>query len=405
MAQEILMPTLGLTMTEGTIEVWLVAEGDVVSEGDAVATISSEKLSSDVTAPADGTIIKITAEEGDTIPVKAVMGYVGAEGEEVDASQAAPTEEAEEESATETVEETAVTQDLPERKEGERIFISPLARKMAEESGYDISKINGTGGNGRITKFDVEAYEPVAESAPVQTTAAPTVEYGEGLEGTRKVIAQRMMNSLQSTAQVTLHRKADVTELMRFKKDMKEKVHAPMDKGQLSVTTLVTKAAILALKETPEINAWYYNGEYQLVDEINIGMAVDTEDGLVVPNIKNAGVMNLSELGESIQTVAEQAREGTLPGELFSGSTFSISNVGSQQIEFFTPIINTPEIAILGVGTITKELALDENGDIEERQKLGLSLTFDHQIVDGAPAGDFLGLIVDFLEDPYQLVF
>lgn len=414
MATEILMPTLGLTMTEGTVDEWLVQEGDTVSKGDPVATISSEKLSSDVEAPADGVIIQIVANVGDVIPIKKPMAYVGETGETVGDAGGPASEvvEAEVEEVGEVGEvETApatVKAEVP-REAGERIFITPVARKMAEEKGYDIALINGTGGNGRITKRDIERYQPAVDSPAVAPVAAASpvaadVEYGAGLQGMRKTIAQRMMRSVQTTAQVTLHRKANITRLMAFRKDMKEKVTMPLEQGQLSLNTLVTRAAILALKETPEMNAWYHNGEYILMDDVHIGMAVAVDDGLVVPVVKNAGVMNLTELGTRIGEVADQVRNGTLPGDLYSGSTFTITNLGQQGVEYFTPIINSPEIGILGVGTMVKELALDEEDNVVQEMKLGLSLTFDHQIIDGSPAADFLALIVNYLEDPYRLL-
>lgn len=166
----------------------------------------------------------------------------------------------------------------------------------------------------------------------------------------------------------------------------------------------MTRAVILALQENRELNAWYHNGIHEVQEAIHIGMATDIEEGLVVPVIREADQMTLSQLGSTIASVASQARNGSLPGDLYSGSTFTITNLGGANIEYFTPIINLPEVAILGVGTLSDELALDTEGTVTVHQKLPLSLTYDHQIIDGAPASRFLETVSEYLNDPYRLM-
>lgn len=410
MATELVMPKLGLTMTEGTIEKLLVEEGDAVSVGDIVAEISSEKLTSEVEANDDGTIIKLAAKEGDTVVCKKPIAYIGEPGEEVDDSAPSDdksSEPVQQESKDETKTETSSKDIQPARTGGdtERIFITPLARKMAEDRDIDIQEVNGTGGNGRITKLDIERFVPseksTTESMPSQET---DVEYGAGLQGMRKTIAERMMKSAHSTASVTNQRKVNISKLMEFRTEMKERTNGSVDKSAFSINTLLTRAVILALKEMPEINAWYYNGDHIINEEIHIGMATDIDDGLVVPVIKNADHMTVSTLGESIKEVATKARQGTLDGDLYSGSTFSITNLGGAGIEYFTPIINTPEVAILGVGAMQSELAFDEEKNVVENKMLPLSMTYDHQLIDGAPAAEFMQLVADYLEQPYRLI-
>lgn len=409
MAIEILMPKLGLTMTEGTIETWLVNEGDYVDQGDPIVEISSEKLTNEVEASESGTLIKIVAQEGDVIPKSGVMAYIGEEGETIDSvvqTEETGTEEKNDNGAddSEPDEQSQPSKEsVKKRESGERIFITPVARKMAEEKGIDVQDVNGTGGNGRITRLDIERYVPIEKSA-AQTTQETTVDYGVGLEGMRKTIAERMMRSVQSSAQVTNQRKIDITELMIFREEMKEKVNEPFTQGELSINTLLTKAVVMSLLDTPEMNAWYHAGEYIKVDDIHIGMATAIDDGLVVPVIENAHQMSLSQLGPSIRKVTSEAQKGTLDGSLYSGSTFSITNLGGYEIEYFTPIINTPEVGILGVGAIQKEIELDDNGEVIQKRKLPLSLTYDHQIIDGAPAAEFLSKIADYLQDPYRLL-
>ena len=408
MAAEIVMPKLGLTMTEGTVEKWFVKEGDEVAQDDPIVEISSEKLTNEVLAPEAGVIIKIVAEEGDVIPSRGVMAYIGKAGESVGGEAAeeapekpqAPKQEAQEKAAEQTPAKA------PSREEGERIFITPVARKMAEEQGIDIRDVNGTGGNGRITRLDIDRYVPAAapaEKAP-EKAAAGTQEYGAGLQGMRKTIAERMMRSVHTTARVTNQRKVDVTQLMAFRKEIAGKVNEPLTNGELSINTLLAKAVILALKETPEMNAWYYDGEYVQMEEVHLGIATALEEGLVVPVVRDAHQMALSQLGPAIRKVASDARQGTLDGGLYSGSTFSITNLGGYEIEYFTPIINTPEVGILGVGALQKELELDDDGGVVQKLKLPLSLSYDHQIIDGAPAAEFLSKIAAYLQDPYRLL-
>jgi len=401
MATEITMPKLGLTMTEGTVDNWAKKEGDAVSKGEVVCTISSEKLSYDIESSVDGTLIKILVAEGDDAECTAPIGYIGEPGEQVsgEASPAEPTSAPVEENKATSEEPKA--QAAPERKAGERIFITPLARKLAAEKGFDIAQINGSGGNGRITRRDVQRQQPSVET----TIAAASSTVGAGLKGMRKTIAERMMHSLQSTAQVTIQQKADITNLLAFKKELQSKSSVPLKDGQLSITTLLSKAVILALKETPDMNAWYQDGSYEKQGAVHLGMAVAVADGLVVPVLEDADRMTLTELGKTLNSRITEARDGSLAGKHYSGSTFTISNLGKSGAEYFTPIINTPEIGILGVGSMQSQLAFDENREVVELKKLPLSLTFDHQILDGSPAAKFLGRIIFYLENPYSLVF
>ena len=186
---------------------------------------------------------------------------------------------------------------------------------------------------------------------------------------------------------------------------MKDKVASPLENGEISITTLLTKAVAKALKDHPQLNAWYFNGQYQEVEDIHIGIATALSDGLVVPVIRHVDKLTLADLGLAIKTEANQARKGTLDPALYSGSTFSITNLGGAGIEYFTPILNTPEVAILGVGALQTSLALDSQGQVYEQKFLPLSLTFDHQVVDGQPAAEFLDSLADKLESPYDLVF
>lgn len=190
---------------------------------------------------------------------------------------------------------------------------------------------------------------------------------------------------------------------MAFRKDLKEKADIPLNDGQTSITTLLSRAVILALKDKPAMNAWYGNGQLEEVEAVHLGMAVALDDGLVVPVVEDADKMTLTTLAKTLQDRISKAQDGTLSGEHYTGSTFTITNIGKTGVEYFTPILNTPEVGILGVGTLMSELAL-EDGQVVQKQKLPLSLTFDHQVIDGAPAADFLARVIFYLEHPYALV-
>ncbi len=389
MATEILMPKLGLTMTEGTVDAWYKEEGDTVEKGEMIASISSEKLTHDVESPVDGILQQIVVDEGGEVPVQQPIAYVAA----ADAAD-----------VPQTIEAAAPVKEEPE-KQAQRIFITPSARRLARMKGIDYTRITGTGGRGRITRQDVEKYAAAGTSdTEAAVLATPVMEPGKGLTGMRQTIAKRMWQSLQQTAPVTLHRKADVSQLMAFRKEIKENAEIVLADGQLSINTLLTRAVVLALKEHPQMNAWYFNGEYQTVEEIHIGIAVNMADGLVVPVIKHAEHMTLTDIGQTFRHIVDKTQRGDFSGNLLGGSTFTISNMGQTNIEYFTPIINTPEIGILGVGTLATDLALAEDGSLVTKQKLPLSLTFDHQVIDGVPAAEFLEKICDLLAHPYALV-
>ncbi len=400
MAEKLIMPTLGLTMTEGTVDQWYKQIGDTVAKGEAVVTISSEKLTHDVESPIDGVLLSIIADEGAEVPCQELIGYVGETGEEIPSGEVS--EKAFDEDIVEVKEtkvETIAVNQPPTRDAGARVFATPLAKKMAQAKGFNLEEIIGTGGNGRITRRDVERFVP---SMPVASQVLSDI--GEGLEGMRKVIAKRMHQSLHQSAQLTLHRKADITSLLTFRQDLKAKSNGKLSRSALSINTLMIKAVTLALKEHPEMNAWYDGQALVTHDEIHMGVAVSVHDGLVVPVIRDVHQKGLSQIGEGFVTVTSQAVDGSLPGDLYSGSTFTITNLGNAGVEYFTPILNTPELGILGVGATTNKLIFNDNKEIKEISELPLSLTFDHQVIDGAPAAEFLSKITYYLENPYLLV-
>lgn len=412
MPTDVLMPKLGLTMTSGNVDEWFKQEGEAVKKGEPICSISSEKLTMDVEAPDDGVLVKVIAQQGAEVPVKEVIGIVAQQGETIHTQPANSPPDRTLEKREKEQKNVILTKEQIETQSG-RVFASPLARKLAKDKNINLALVQGTGGNNRITKRDIEAYEitssrEIAPTTEIISTPVNTIEtnLGAGLTGMRKVIAKRMRSSLAQSAQLTIHRKADLTAFSKFKNNIQNHLTETEIAGSLSLTVYVAKATILALKEYPEINSWYEQDTNGLrtFEEVHLGMATALSDGLMVPVIKNAHQMSLKELSANISRTTQSAREGSLSNEQITGSTFTITNLGQSGVEYFTPILNTPESGILGVGSLQEKLTLDDEGQVMKSKELPLSLTFDHQIIDGAPAAEFLGRIIYYLENPYLLI-
>lgn len=426
MGENIIMPKLGMTMKEGTVEEWFKSEGDTVEEGESIVTISSEKLTNDVEAPASGTLLKIKVQAGEDAKVKAVLGIIGEEGEDVgsdDDDSEETTQENKDNDTTSEDQQASSNEEQSDKKDTEkeakpeqreRIFISPLARNMAEDKDLDITRIKGTGGNDRITKLDIqrvesEGYDYEGEAGTSDQSASSTAQnfdvssIGEGLNPMRQRIAQNMRQSLNNTAQLTLHRKVNADRLLDFKARLSEELKDADQDVKLTVTALLAKAVVLALKEYGAMNARYENGELTEYDDVHLGIATSLEDGLMVPVIDNADTKSIGTLAKEIKTSAEAVREGNTSDVQLSGATFTITNMGASGIEYFTPILNLGETGILGVGALAKELVL-EGDNVKQVSRIPLSLTFDHQILDGAGAADFLKVLAKYIENPYLLM-
>lgn len=426
MSENIIMPKLGMTMKEGTVEEWFKSEGDTVEEGESIVTISSEKLTNDVEAPASGTLLKIKVQAGEDAKVKAVLGIIGEEGEDVgsdDDDSEETTQENKDNNTTSEDQQVSSNEEQSDKKDTEneekpeqreRIFISPLARNMAEDKDLDITRIKGTGGNDRITKLDIqrvesEGYDYEGEADTSNENASSTAQnvdvssIGEGLNPMRQRIAQNMRQSLNNTAQLTLHRKVNADRLLDFKARLSEELKDADQDVKLTVTALLAKAVVLALKEYGAMNARYENGELTEYEDVHLGIATSLEDGLMVPVIDNADTKSIGTLAKEIKTSAEAVREGNTSDVQLSGATFTITNMGASGIEYFTPILNLGETGILGVGALAKELVL-EGDNVKQVSRIPLSLTFDHQILDGAGAADFLKVLAKYIENPYLLM-
>ena len=447
MAVELKMLQMDQTMTKGKIGKWLVKEGDTVTEGQPLLEIETDKVVHEQESPTDGIIAQILAEEGTNVPVNAILAVIGAPGEEVERIEAdtapeqpvqakpeqptptpSPTADAPKASpaARQLAEQLAI--DLTEVKpsgpggrilesdvqryidlrgpapsaETTRLKASPLARRLAKEHGVDLTSIAGSGPDGRIVRDDVlQVASAIPEVPTVETPAIQQTAEVIAMDGIRGIIAERMTLSLQTNASVTLHTEVDATALVELRGMLNEKLQAR--EVSLTYTDLLVKVVANALREHPRLNATLTDDGIHLLPEINIGVAVALEDGLVVPVVRKADKERLSEISGQVKDFAERARSNQLtPGEL-QGGTFTITNLGNFGIDAFTPIINPPESAILGVGRILKKPVV-HNDEIVIRSMLTLSLTFDHRVVDGAPAAQFLQTVSNYIQDPYLLL-
>ena len=411
MAYEVLMPQLGLTMEEGTVSSWVKHEGDAVKAGDVLLEITTDKLTNEVTSEHDGVLLKIVAQEGEDIPVKGLLGYVGEAGEVVgDAAPAAPAAAA---PAEEAPAAPAVPAPAPVA-DGKRIRISPLARKTAQKLGVDYTAIAGSGPSGRIRQADIltaaEAQKsapapaaPAPAAAPATPKAAPTEladgDTAEKLSGMRKVVAQRMLQSHTEIPPVTQVTKVDVTALMQFRRELLEKTGK-----KYSVNDLILKATAKCLAAHPEMLVSFDGDRIIRRAHVNLGMAVALDTGLIVPVIRDADKLSLDALSARAKDLAARAKDGGLTPDDYKGSTFTVSNLGMFGIELFTPIVNQPDAAILGVTAVEDELVMEPDGTIAKHQVMRLCCTFDHRAMDGAVEARFGMDLRDLLQSPVEIL-
>lgn len=411
MAFEIKMPQLGLTMEEGTVAQWLKQEGDTVAKGDVLLEIITDKLTSEIESEADGVLLKIVAKEGEDVPVKGLLGYIGEAGETVgDAAPAAVP------ALAPAPAEVLVAAPAPAAKvDGSRIRISPLARKTAAKLGVDYQNLAGSGPSGRIVQKDILAaaeaakqqVAPVAEAlaeTPVPAAKSGELELMDGdevvkLAGMRKVVAERMAKSAREIPTVTQSVKIDVTKLVAFRKQINE------TSGQkFSMNDFILKAVANALRANPHILVSIDGNQIIKRAHVNLGMAVALDDGLIVPVIRDADKLSLSQISATAKDLAVRARENKLAMDEYKGSTFTISNLGMFGVETFNPIINQPDAGILGVCAVQDELDMDDEGKIFKKQVMRISFTFDHRLIDGAVAAKFELAIKELLEDPMRIL-
>ena len=389
MPGNILLPQWGMGMNEGEVVKWLKAVGDPVVKGEPLVEIESTKVSAEVEATADGTLGRIIVEEGKTVPVGTVLGLLLMAGE---SDSDLPEEQAPRQRSS-----TATSSRRPSaaRRSRGKLVVTPRARRLARELNVDLDTIEaGTGPSGRVTEDDVRAAAEAA-SSPSETRMEPSRTIP--LTGIRGTIAKRMSDSA-SAALVTLNTTADVTEAIAIQRRLTREWRRSRVRPQYQ--DLAIAATVKALKDHTLANAHITESEVQIFDTINLGFALAVPDGLLVPVIRDAGSKSPLELAVIVRDLVRKSKSNELGVAELSGSTFSLTNLSSYDIENFTPLINPPEVGILGVGRVLEQPTVTKSGDIEARSIGYFSLTFDHRAWDGAPAAEFLQAVVKNLSEP-----
>lgn len=406
MAEVIEMPRLSDTMTEGVIARWLKKVGDTVKPGDLLAEIETDKATMEFEAPAGGVLLHIGAPEGKPIPIGEVIAIIGKAGEDIStlltgqkatAAVAAPPPPSD---ASERVESTTVsptpTPAPSTPSDGERLKASPLARAIAREKGIDLREISGTGEGGRIIRRDVEAHIAQQLPQPAPTSAAYT---DQPLTQMRKTIARRLTASMQEAPHFYLKVSVSMEKVAQWRARLNELADV-----KISFNDFILKACALALRKHPLLNASWTGDAIRVFHDIHIGFAVAVEEGLIVPVLRHADRKGLADIAKETQALAEKARQRKLTPEEYSGSTFSVSNLGMFGIEDFTAVINPPEAAILAVGAIQPTPIVGETGEISVQRRMRLTLSCDHRVVDGATGAQFLQTLKLLLEEPERLL-
>ncbi len=443
MAYKFRLPDIGEGIHEGEIVKWFVKPGDKIEEDALLAEVQNDKAVVEIPSPVEGTVEKVLVEEGTLTTVGTVLLEIDAPGYEdlelhghQDEEDTAETEaqvqataesgkKVEKEPAEKQVQsESAVEVKETEASSTTRVIAMPSVRKFARDNGIDINQVVGTGKNGRILKEDIEAYKngdskqpvveaetskQVEESSVVEAQTAPVVLEGEfpetreKMSGIRRAIAKAMVHSKQTAPHVTLMDEVDVTELVAHRKKFKA---IAAEKGiKLTYLPYVVKALVSTLREFPEFNRSFDDATQEIIQKhyYNIGIAADTEKGLLVPVIKHADRKSVFAVSDEINQLATKAREGKLAPNEMKGASCSITNIGSAGGQWFTPVINHPEVAILGIGRISEKPVI-KNGEIVAAPVLALSLSFDHRMIDGATAQHALNHIKRLLSEPELLL-
>ena len=439
MATIVVMPQLGNSVESCIIVEWMIAEGDTVAVDQTLASIETDKSTMEVPSTAEGTVLKLLWEEGDEVPVKDPLIIVGEPGEDISGlvpgGDAAPAEAAAAPAEQAAVPEQAAPAFASERATG---AVSPRARALAASNGVDASAITeGSGPHGRVIERDVAAAiaagpvltsaaraagvsategtgiggrvsvadagrtpeaAPAAVAAPAAAADFPGASTSAPLKGVRKVVAKRMMESLTSTAQLTLNTTANAAGILAMRKKVKNADEA-LGLNKITLNDLVCFAVSRTLLKYPVFNAHLEDGVLTEFEQVHLGFACDTPRGLLVPVIRSAQALGLKAFSDEAKRLAGGAIDGTIAPDFLSGGTFTVSNIGSFGIETFTPVINLPQTAILGVGAITPRPVVAADGTIGVEQRLNLSLTIDHQVIDGADGARFLRDLVAAIEN------
>ena len=426
MAEVILMPKLSDTMTEGVVAEWHKKVGDDVESGELLAEIETDKATMEFESFYDGKLLYIGIEQGQAAPVNNILAIIGEEGEDIDkiladskkgeekedsseskeeAPEPKPEEEEEEKPAADSnAQETTSAPTAESNGDGERIFASPLAKKLAKDKNIDLSNVNGSGENGRIVKRDIENYKP---SDKLQNSAKNTAATGATLTESytdtnisqmRKTIAKRLAESKFTAPHFYLTLDIDMDNAMT----QRSAVNA--NEGmRVSFNDMVIKACAIALRKHPAVNSAWLGDKIRKYDHINIGVAVAVEDGLLVPVVRFADTKGLMTIGAEVREFAQKAKEKKLQPQDWEGNTFTISNLGMYNIEEFTAIINPPDSCILAIGAI-KQVPVVKDGQVVPGNVMRVTLSCDHRVVDGVTGSEFLNTFKSYMENPMMML-
>ncbi len=425
MAEPVIMPRQGQSVESCIFTEWYKKVGDPVKKGELLFAYETDKAAFEQDAQADGVLLAVFVKEGDEVPVLENIAVIGGEGESIEEFRPKGVDAATRELSETQEHSPTQQQDTPsaieEITDDNTAGISPRARKRAQAEGVDSAGITGTGPYGRIIERDILAHTagrskatPLAKSiASAEKVPLPMRGSGVGgkvlaadvilkpsvtlandfddvkLSNVRKIIARNMFESLANTAQLTLHASADARRMLDFRKRVKEKA-AEGYGYNITINDMVCFAAVKALLKQPDVNAHYMGDVLRVFSNVHLGFAVDTPRGLMVPTLKNANHLTLEGLSAQLKALATACQQGGIDPEILQGATFTISNLGAYGIEMFTPVLNPPQVGILGVNTISLQPAQLEGGILGFTPRIGLSLTFDHRALDGAPAAAFL---------------
>jgi pyruvate dehydrogenase E2 component (dihydrolipoamide acetyltransferase) len=404
MATAVIMPKQGQSVETCIITKWFKKKGESVSVGDILFSYETDKASFDLESPEEGILLDVFFNDGAEVPVLVNVAVIGKSGETTDLfnTSSSPAKAISDIKASATPEklEEVRTISTSETTENNKIRISPRAKKMAHEKGISYNKLSGSGPNGRIIARDIEKGIPdkVTDIKVIPSTGSDFTE--QPLSNVRKLIAKAMHSSLQNAAQLTHHMSADVRFLLEARQIIKIRLATDKSQQDITLNDMVCWCVIKALGKFPEANSHFLEDRIKTFNKVHLGLAVDTPRGLMVPAVRDASEMNLVELSKELKSAAESCKRGSINPELIksTSATFTVSNLGNYGVEMFTPVINLPQVAILGVCTIINRPANMGNNTFGFVPYIGLSLTYDHRAIDGGPATLFLKEIKEQIE-------
>jgi len=411
--KEVFMPKLGSIMQEATIEKWLKNEGDKILKGEPLLEITTDKIVTEIIAPASGVLLKKVADEGDVVLINGIIGIIGDADEKLNISSVNEKKiKLDSEISLKEpflIENNKEEVGLIKEEEISKIKASPAAKKIAQEEGINLADVPATGPMGRCTRQDVIFW--IEKHKKAQISKEEIFKESEGsvnikikraikLSGIKLAMGRKMIKSISEKPHVTLIREVNVKSFLEFREKISKKKN---EKSSISINVLMLKICASSLENYPTFNSYIKNGEILEFVDINLGIAVASKEGLLVPVIKKVTTKTLKQLNNEFKNLVTKAKENNLEGEDLQNGTFTMTNLGNYKIEAFTPIINPPEVAILGIGKIIDK-PIVENNEIKIAPIMVLSLSFDHQASDGATAAEFLDDICQFIEKPETLL-